>query len=336
MKTKLFLLVLLLATLAPLALAAGKASQTNAPIQQGATTNGPIDPRIMENDPNQELQDYDSPMIALTRKFSATLSAIAVAVEGGELSSEQAREVSAEQYEMTHMQFELLSLWRGIEERESVRVPDAQSDPDPRKENEVVTVALPFSSIQINPSLTNYLNLTPTQVAAIQQVKQEPRTFEPLIAQLRATREKLREIGSEHTNAKELKALADAEATVSAKVIIANARMQSQIYKILSPEQQKKLSELNELKAQSHRVVSKGVVTVKLGLETTRVTVDAGIESAAPHIQATRQSLPVSVLDLVATRAGELAGSTIARSVDWRGTLSNWETNAIGYRTSLG
>jgi len=40
----------------------------------------------------------------------------------------------------------------------------------------------------------------------------------------------------------EMKSLADTEATVLGKLIVANARMQSKIYKILSPDQQKKKS----------------------------------------------------------------------------------------------
>jgi Spy/CpxP family protein refolding chaperone len=64
------------------------------------------------------------------------------------------------------------------------------------------------------------------------------------MAQLRTTREKLLAIGGEHVNGKELKALADTEASLLARLIVANARMQSKIYKILSPEQQKKLSDL--------------------------------------------------------------------------------------------
>jgi Spy/CpxP family protein refolding chaperone len=106
-------------------------------------------------------------------------------------------------------------------------------------------VALPFSSIQLNPSLATYLSLTSSQVEAIQQVMmREQHSLEPLMTALRATREKLLAIGSEHVNQKELKALADTEASMLARLIIANARMQSKIYKILSPEQQKKLSDL--------------------------------------------------------------------------------------------
>jgi hypothetical protein len=41
-----------------------------------------------------------------------------------------------------------------------------------------------------------------------------------------------------------MKSLADTEATVLGKLIVANARMQSKIYKILSPDQQKRINEL--------------------------------------------------------------------------------------------
>ena len=61
---------------------------------------------------------------------------------------------------------------------------------------------------------------------------------------LRTAREKLLVIGSEHVNEKQVKALADTEASLLARLIVANARMQSKIYKILNSEQQKKLSDL--------------------------------------------------------------------------------------------
>lgn len=61
-------------------------------------------------------------------------------------------------------------------------------------------------------------------------------------------------------------------------------------------------------------------------LETTCTPADAGTEVVGPRslrltcksttVQTTRQSLAVSVLDLITTRAGEPAGSAIARSVE--------------------
>jgi LTXXQ motif family protein len=256
MKTKLFVsLILLTAAMAPRALAAADGGDRNIHIGRGQLLVTPVDdpavkevppnPAAVPSDPRQVLQDYDSLMIALTQKFTATLATIAEAVKRGEVSGEQAREMSAEQCQLTHMQFDLLSLWRGIEEQDLARIPDVEVKPDSRQANEVVMVALPFSSFQLDPSLATYLSLTPSQVEAIQRVMMwEQHNLEPLMTQLRTTRERLLAIGNEHLNAKQVKALADTEASLLARLIVANARMQSKIYKILSPEQQKKLSDL--------------------------------------------------------------------------------------------
>jgi Spy/CpxP family protein refolding chaperone len=184
-------------------------------------------------------------MLGITQKFSANLAAIAEAVTQGQLGSEQAKEMGIQQYQLALMQFELISLWRGIEEQDSARIPDIEAKPDATQESGVVLVALPFSSLQLNPSLATYLGLTYSQVEAIQHVMmREQHSLEPLMTELRTTREKLLAIGSEPVNEKELKALADTEASVLAKLIVANARMQSKIDKILSSDQRKKLSDL--------------------------------------------------------------------------------------------
>ena len=255
MISKLFLCVLLSVAVALGAPAAADKGQTNSqtgrdkslvtPVGDPAITGAPTGRTVDANDPKQVLRDYDSLRIALTQKFSATLATIAEAVKRNEVSSEQARDVSAEQYQLTHMQLELLSLWRGIEEQDSARSPEVQADPAPREEDEVVTVGLPFSSLQLNPSLAAYLNFTRAQVGAIQQLMaREQSGVEPLTTGLRATRDKLLAIGSEHRNEKQIKALADTEASLLARLIVANARMRSKIYEMLSPEQQNKLSDL--------------------------------------------------------------------------------------------
>src|ERR1700747_1154587 len=78
---------------------------------------------------------------------------------------------------------------------------------------------------------------------------------------------------------------------------------------------------------------------IQVGIVDTRVPGDASTEMVAPHslgltckttaVQATAQSLVVSVLDLVATRAGEPAGSAIAKSVE----LAR-DAEQLGYRRS--
>jgi predicted lipoprotein len=75
----------------------------------------------------------------------------------------------------------------------------------------------------------------------------EKHSLEPLMTQLRMAREKFLAIGGEHMSESEMKSLADTEASVLGKLIVANARMQSTIYKVLSPDQQKKLSDLERM-----------------------------------------------------------------------------------------
>ena len=106
-------------------------------------------------------------------------------------------------------------------------------------------VALPFSSFELNTSLAEYLNLSQSQIEAIQQVMARERgNVQPVIAQLKAAKEKLLAADARQLNDKNIKVLADAQASLLAKLIVANARMQSKIYKLLTQEQQGKLDYL--------------------------------------------------------------------------------------------
>jgi Spy/CpxP family protein refolding chaperone len=209
-------------------------------------------PDVRTGEQKEKPQDYEGAMIAITQRFSATLAAIAEAVQEGRMSSKQGKEMSAEQYQLTRMQFEVLSLWREIEREDAARMPDAPAKPAPTQDSEIVMVALPFSSLQLNSSLSEYLSLSPSQVAGIQQVMVlERQSLQPLMTQLRITREKLLTISSDRMNEKEIKSLAQPEAALLAKLIVANARMQSKIYRILSLDQQKKLGDLERSQGSS-------------------------------------------------------------------------------------
>jgi hypothetical protein len=213
-------------------------------------------PDVRTSEQQEKPEDYEGAMMAITQRFSATLAAIAGAVQQGKISSEQGKEMSAEQYQLTQMQFELLSLWREIEQENVARIPDAPAKPA-TQDSEIVMVALPFSSLQLNLSLSEYLSLSPPQVAAIQHVMSlERQSLQPLMTQLGVTREKLLAIGSDRMNEKEIKSLAQAEAALLAKLIVANARMQSKIYRILSPDQQKKLGDLERTQGSSAAIES--------------------------------------------------------------------------------
>jgi len=196
--------------------------------------------------PKESLHDYEAGMAGIAQKFSATLAAITDAVQRGQLTSEQGQKISAEQYEMAEMQFELLSAWRAMLEQDLARVsvPPAEATSPSAQDNEIVTVALPFLSFYLNPSVAEYLKLSEPQAEAIQQVMiLERQKIDPLMAQLRTAREKLLAAGSELTNEKEIKALADEQAGLLAKLIVANAHMQEKVYKLLNPEQKRRFND---------------------------------------------------------------------------------------------
>ena len=256
MKNKQGLIIVLFIVAAPIAVSARANADEKTPqpsvthsdvaaVGQLAVTTMSTDHAVMPGEPKQTPDDYQAAMIAVTQRFSATLAAIDEGVQRGDLTSGQAKEMSAELYQVAQMQFELLSLWREIEERNSDQTPDAQENPAPTQDNEIVMVALPFSSLQLNPSMAEFLNLTPKQVEAIRQLMtRERETLHHLMTQIQVTRERLLTIDGDHINQNELKGLASAEAALLAKLIVANARLKSNIYKILSPDQRTKLKDL--------------------------------------------------------------------------------------------
>jgi len=196
--------------------------------------------------PKDLLQEYELEMAAVTQKFSATLEVIAQAVQRGQLTTEQGQELSAEQYHLAKMQFEVLSAWREMLQQDLAQVPTAPAvaDPAAKEHSEIVMVALPFSSFDLSPSLAEYLSLNQSQIQAIEQVMaRERRNLQPLMTQLQTTKEKLLAANADRANKKQIKALAETQASLLAKLIVANARMQEKIYRLLTPEQQRKLDE---------------------------------------------------------------------------------------------
>ena len=163
------------------------------------------------------------------------------------MSSEEAKNTSSEQYLMAQMQFQLLSAWRQMEEQDLAKLPapDDQSEASPTDDSEIVLVELPFSSFELTAAVAEHLSLTQSQKEAIQQVMtRERHHMEPLLTQSRNIREKMLALDPQRSNKKEIKTLADAQAALLAKFIVAKARMQSEIYRLLTPEQQRKLDDL--------------------------------------------------------------------------------------------
>jgi len=115
------------------------------------------------------------------------------------------------------------------------------------RDNETVMLDLSFSSLEIDPSFAEYLNLTSRQITAIQRLmSQERRELEPLKAQLRSTHRKLL-AAADQGQLRETEILAAAEARILTKLVIKNSRSQARLHRLLTHEQQKKLGDLEVL-----------------------------------------------------------------------------------------
>jgi len=255
MKAKLILIVILMSAIPVLSAAQTKSGADSAPTNPAGTpdslvpdpgpTNVPDAPA--SPGPQQVLQEYESAMVAITQNFSANLAGITEAVQQGKMSGEEGKTSSAEQYLIAQMQFQLLSAWRQMVEQDMAKIPSAddKSEASATDDNEIVRVELPFSSFELTAAVAEHLSLTQSQKEAIQQVMtRERHQMEPLMGQSRSIREKLLALDPQRSNKKEIKTLADAQAALLAKFIVANARMQSEIYKLLTPDQQRKLDDL--------------------------------------------------------------------------------------------
>ncbi len=124
----------------------------------------------------------------------------------------------------------------------------ALADPTPSATGEVVVVAMPFSSLQLSPTLVEYLGLTRTQVKAIQKLMDHERpTTEPLMEELRTVSAELGVAirqNQSSDNEGVAQSLAATQARLLKQLMRANSRLQRRIDDVLGPQQLKKLDAL--------------------------------------------------------------------------------------------
>jgi hypothetical protein len=202
---------------------------------------------VIPRGPRDLLRDYDLEMAAIAGQLSTDLGAISNAVGTGQITREQGEYVSGELYQVATMQFQLVSALHAMLEADIARTPAVRKDPNPSPAGEVVLVAMPFSSLQLSPSLVEYLGLTPTQVIAIQRLMDQERpTTEPLMHELQTISGELG-AASQHSQTNENEGtgprqrLAARQARLLEQLMTANSGLQQRIGDVLDPQQRQKL-----------------------------------------------------------------------------------------------
>jgi hypothetical protein len=210
-----------------------------------------VEPQLPRG-PNDILEDYEAEMAKITSHMSNELEEICKAIANGQLSREQGEYLARERYQVAMMQFQLFSAWHAILEQSVEEASATQAKDDPSPNGQALVVPLPFSSLQLNSSLAQYLALTPEQVSAIAQVMARERPYvAPLMAELDATRQKLEmATRNAHPDQKQISSLALTQARLLTKLVAENSDLQAKITRLLNSEQQRKIEKFrhgNEL-----------------------------------------------------------------------------------------
>jgi Spy/CpxP family protein refolding chaperone len=203
--------------------------------------------------PNEILEDYEAEMAKIASRMSNELGEICQAIANDKLSREQGEYLARERYQVAMMQYQLFSAWHAILEQAVTQASATQTKDDPSPTGQALVVALPFSSLQLNSSLAQYLELTPEQSSAIRQVMQRERPYVvPLMAEFDAARQKLEmATRSTHPDQKQIRSLALVQARLLTKLVAEDADLQAKISHLLNPEQRRKIEKLQQANAVS-------------------------------------------------------------------------------------
>ncbi len=220
------------------------ASADNAQVLAHLVANTPVIPR----GPRDLLRDYELEMASIAAQLSMDLGVISNAVGTGQVTREQGEYVVGERYQVAMMQFQLFGALHAMLEADIARTPAVPTDPAPSSTGDLVLVAMPFSSLQLSPSLVEYLGLTPTQAKAIQNFMDRERpTTEPLMDELRTISAELGVANQKSRNNENegiAERLAAKQARLLKQLMSANSRLQRRINDVLDPQQRKKLDSL--------------------------------------------------------------------------------------------
>jgi Spy/CpxP family protein refolding chaperone len=201
-------------------------------------------PAVIPRGPRDVLRDYELEMASIAAQLSMDLGVISNAVGAGQITREQGEYVSGERYQVAMMQFQLFGALHAMLESDIARMP-AAPEPAPSLSADVVVMAMPFSSLQLNPSLVEYLALNPNQVRSIQKLmdRERPKT-EPLMLELRTVSAELGiavRKGQSHDNEGVAQSLAATQTRLLKQLMTANSHLQRRIDDVLTPQQRKKL-----------------------------------------------------------------------------------------------
>jgi Spy/CpxP family protein refolding chaperone len=236
-------------------ISAGAQENSGAQSIDGLTASLPQPPSGSTDTPPAQLQlpsglgntqQYPQRMELVLQALSEELGVIAQAAREEKIRHAQAEYLSVERYYVALTRFEFLRTLYQESPQSNQRDYNSQPDTAPQTSGDTVIIPPQTSSPDVSAQIVSYLNLNPAQIAAMQaQISEDRKQVQPLLDRLEESRRKLIAIklnGKFDTD--KVKTLAAEQSQIIKQLIVANALLETKLYRMLSSEQQEKLDQL--------------------------------------------------------------------------------------------
>lgn len=231
--------------------AMAQADNPQLPNIGGATAIEPSNDLAITPDSPPQSQDslnaYEQQMAIVTVQTYIELAQIAEALHSGQINSERAEYLTRRCFEAGVVRLQFLDTLHLIAEsklsREAAPEKPEEQPRQMQESGETLVVPPPPVSPKIPESVVKYLALTPSQIAIIQvRVAQEQREIQPLVQRLLEHKKAI----VTATHAKQpsnsrIRKLAVEQSRILERLIVANSRLQQDIYRVLTAAQRQKL-----------------------------------------------------------------------------------------------
>jgi Spy/CpxP family protein refolding chaperone len=214
--------------------ATAPAETSNIAETPGSDSHVPLPPRDL-------LKEYEKQMAAVSLKACEELAQIARAAREDQIGPEQAEYLTGQRLELGLIRLQFLDSLHQILDDKIQK--EAKQESEVRSSGETLVVPPPGSSPDVAQGIAKDLELTPVQIAAIQaEIEKERGRVRPLAERLASNRRALIAATLQgQFDVRQVRRLAAKQSRIQESLIVANARLQTDVYKILTAEQQRKL-----------------------------------------------------------------------------------------------
>jgi Spy/CpxP family protein refolding chaperone len=231
--------------------AMAQADHPQLPDIGGATATEPSnDSAVTPNSipqPEDSLTAYEEQMATVTVQTHTELAQIAEALHSGQISDERAEYLTRRCFEVGVVRLQFLDTLHLIAESKLSREAAPENSEEQTRQmeasGETIVVPPPAFSPKIPESVVKSLELTPPQIGIIEvRVAEEQQEIQPLLQRLLEHKKEI--VIATHTKQprnRRIRKLAVEQSRILERLIVANSRLQQDIYRILTAEQRQKL-----------------------------------------------------------------------------------------------